>query len=73
VLYVHVSVCALALSALVATDVLRPDGRWFGWWPLVGWGMGLTLLALVLLSGGAVNKQLAEDAARNRRDHGDRP
>ena len=36
--------------------VIRLDGRWLGWWPLLGLGMSLTSLDVVVLSGSVMRR-----------------
>ena len=50
--YVHVGVYAIVNGALFAINMLTsPDTLWF-FWPLIGWGIGLTLHAFTLLTEG---------------------
>ena len=47
-LYVHALVYLVVNAALFTLDALTPGGWWF-YWPLIGWGIGLTINAVVVL------------------------
>ena len=49
-LYGHAVVYAIVNAVLFAIDYLTPGGPWFHW-PLIGWGVGLVINAVVVLSG----------------------
>jgi hypothetical protein len=67
---VYASVCVLLTSALVATDVLTRGDGWLGWWPLVGWGMALVILAAAVFSRTATGGPSAAGRARGQLDGG---
>lgn len=51
--YIHASVFVLVNLGLFVINALTP-GIWWFYWPLVGWGVGLTVHALVVfVFGGA--------------------
>ena len=49
-LYAHIVVYAIVNAVLFTIDYLTPGGPWF-YWPMLGWGIGLAINAVVVLTG----------------------
>ena len=49
-LYGHAMTYVIVNGALFMIDYLTPGGPWF-YWPLIGWGVGLLINVLVVLTG----------------------
>jgi hypothetical protein len=50
--YIHLFVYAAVNAGLFAINALTRDGgAWWFYWPLLGWGIGLTIHALVTFAG----------------------
>jgi hypothetical protein len=63
-LYAHAIVYFIVNSVLFTVDTLTPGGPWF-FWPLLGWGVGLAINA-VMVVGGFVPGSEAEERAIQR-------
>lgn len=62
--YIHAVIYVLVSIMLVVIDLLTPDGYWF-YWPLVGWGAGLGLHALIVFRfGGTLGRDWEERKIR---------
>jgi hypothetical protein len=71
--YIHVFIYTAVNTGLFAINALTRDGgTWWFYWPLLGWGIGLTIHALVTFAGlfseGWKDRKAAElyDRARRR-------
>ena len=60
-LYGHALVYAVVNAVLFVTDYLTPGGPWF-YWPLIGWGVGLIINAVVVLTGLTPGREAEERA-----------
>lgn len=49
-LYTHIVVYAIVNAVLFVIDYLTPGGPWF-YWPMIGWGIGLVINAVVVFTG----------------------
>jgi len=49
-LYAHAVVYVIVNAVLFTIDYLTPGGPWF-YWPMLGWGVGLAINAVVVLTG----------------------
>lgn len=48
--YAHATTYAIVNAALFVIDSMSPGGPWFQW-PLIGWGIGLIINAVVVFTG----------------------
>ena len=62
-LYGHAMVYAIVNAALFTIDSLTPGGPWF-YWPMIGWGIGLVINAVVVLTGLTPGSEAEERAIR---------
>ena len=49
-LYAHAMIYVIVNAALFAIDYLTTGGKWF-YYPLIGWGIGLLINAVVVFTG----------------------
>jgi len=68
--YTHATIYVLVNLGLLAISMLAGNGRWH-LWPLLGWGLGLTIHGMVtfisLRGDGLRQRMLASEIARLRR------
>lgn len=48
--YIHALIFACAMSAMLGLNALAKGGVWWVQWPLLGWGAGLLIHALLVFS-----------------------
>lgn len=70
--YVHLLVYVLVNLWLFVLDLITMPGEWWFYWPLIGWGIGLTAHGLAVLVGegplgkGWEEKKIRETMAKER-------
>jgi hypothetical protein len=67
-LLIHVIVYAVVNAGLFTIDALTGDGWWF-FWPMLGWGIGLAIHAMVLFVP-VFSPEWAEERARRQVESG---
>ena len=62
-LFAHAVIYAIVNTGLFLIDYFTPGGPWF-YWPLIGWGVGLVINAVVVFGGFTPGSEAEERAIR---------